>query len=97
MDWYLASVLVFIAVLAVLVYRDRHKFTRDSIFLLRRTQRGKDTVIRIGTTFPRFWKYVGFVSVVVGFIVSVLGLKMLADNIMAVSYTHLTLPTTPYV
>lgn len=82
MDWYLVSVLVFVVVLAVLIYKDRKKFTRESIFLLRRTQRGKDTIIRIGTTFPRFWKYVGFVSVVVGFIVSVLGLKMLADNIM---------------
>ena len=80
MDWYLVSVIVFIAVLAVLVYRDRRKYKRESILLLRRTQRGKATLVWLGTRFPRFWKYVGFVSVVTGFIVSVYGLKMLADN-----------------
>jgi membrane-associated protease RseP (regulator of RpoE activity) len=81
--WYLLTVLVFAAILAVWVYRDRHKFKRESIFLLRRTQRGRGTLIKIGTSFPRFWKAVGFVSVTVGFIVSVLGLKMLIDNLVA--------------
>ena len=83
MDWYLVSVLVFSALLAVWVYRDRKKFTRESVFLLRRTQHGKRVLEWLGTRFPRFWKVVGFVSVLVGFGVSVLGTKMLIDNLMA--------------
>jgi hypothetical protein len=83
MDLYLASVLIFASILALWVYRDRRKFKRESILLIRRTQTGRNALIRIGTSFPRFWKAVGFVSVAVGFIVSVLGLKMLVDNLMA--------------
>ncbi len=82
MDWYLVSVLVFVAILAALVYRDRRKFTRESIFLLRRTKRGRGLIIKLGTRFPRGWRLVGYVSVATGFIVSVLGLKMLADNVV---------------
>ncbi len=91
--WYLASVLVFVVVLAGFVYRDRKKFTRESIFLLRRTKRGRNLLIKIGTRFPRFWLAVGFVSVVTGFIVSVLGLKMLVDNFLASLVTRATTPS----
>ena len=80
MDLYLISVLIFIAFLAVWVYKDRRKFTRQSIFLLRKTKRGRELITRVGTRFPKGWKYVGFVSVVTGFIVSVLGLNKLLDN-----------------
>ncbi|UCD03049.1 MAG: site-2 protease family protein [Candidatus Aenigmatarchaeota archaeon] len=82
LDFYLISVLVFIAILAVLVYRDRSKFKRESILLLRRTQRGKKFLIKIGTTFPRFWKVVGFVSVITGFVASVIGVKFIFDMLI---------------
>ncbi len=83
MDWYLVSVLVFAALLAVWVYRDRKKFERDSIFLLRRTKHGRAALTWLGTRFPRFWLVVGFFSVLTGFVVSVLGTKMLFDYLMA--------------
>ncbi len=91
--WYLSSVLVFAAVLIAWVYRDRSKFKRESIFLLRRTQRGRDTIVKIGTKFPRFWKYVGFVSVVVGAAASVFGLKMLIDNFLSLLVTKSAAPS----
>jgi membrane-associated protease RseP (regulator of RpoE activity) len=83
MDLYTVSVLVFVVILAVLIYRDRKKYTRESIFLLRKTKRGRGLIIRIGTKYPRGWKAVGLIAVVTGFIVSVLGLKMLFDNLMS--------------
>ncbi|MBN2330224.1 MAG: site-2 protease family protein [Candidatus Aenigmarchaeota archaeon] len=82
MDYYTISVLVFVAILAVLVYLDRKKYKRESIFLLRKTKRGRGLIIRVGTKFPRAWKAVGFVAVVTGFIVSIFGLKMLFDNLI---------------
>jgi len=93
MDWYLVSVLIFIVILAALVYRDRKKFKRESFLLLRRTQRGKEIIINIGTRFPRGWKWVGYVSVAVGFIVSVLGLKMLIDNFVKAITVKATTPS----
>jgi len=71
MDWYLVSVLVFIAVLAVIFYRDRKNVKRQSVLLIRRTQKGKKGIIALGRRFPRFWKAVGVIGVVFGFCVSV--------------------------
>lgn len=82
LDLYFLSVLLFAAVLAAWVYKDRRKFERESIFLLRRTQRGKELLTKIGTRFPRFWKVVGFISVVTGFVASALGVSMLIDMIL---------------
>ncbi|MBN1896395.1 MAG: site-2 protease family protein [Candidatus Aenigmarchaeota archaeon] len=83
MDLYLVSVIIFVILLALLVYKDRKSFQRESIFLLRRSKRGRGFLTKIGTTCPGGWKVVGFVSVITGFIVSVLGLKMLFDNLVA--------------
>lgn len=93
MDWYLVSVLVFILFLAVIIYRDRKKFTRESILLLRKTKRGRGLLIKIGTRFPRGWKLVGYVSVATGFVVSVLGVKMLIDNAMAAFAAKVSTPS----
>jgi len=82
MDWYMISVLVFVAMLAVLVFMDRKNFKRDSFFLLRRTRKGKGLIIRLGTRFPRGWKLVGYVSVATGFAGSVIGLKMFLDLLL---------------
>lgn len=93
MDLYLISVLIFVAFLVIIVYRDRKNFTRESIFLLRKTQRGKNLITKIGTSFPRFWKVLGFISVATGFIVSILGLKMLFDNLMTAISTKVASPS----
>jgi membrane-associated protease RseP (regulator of RpoE activity) len=71
MDLYSLSVLIFIALLTVLVIKDRKKFKREFILLLRKTTRGKGFIIKLGTRFPNFWKAVGGVAVVVGFLVSI--------------------------
>jgi membrane-associated protease RseP (regulator of RpoE activity) len=70
MDFYLISIIVFIIALAAFVYRDRKKFTREFILLTRRTNFGKGFITWLGTRFPRWWKAVGFVSVLVCFFVS---------------------------
>ncbi len=71
MDWYTISILVFVVILAVIFYRDRKNVERQSILLVRRTQRGKKGIIKIGQRFPRFWKGLGVVGVVMGFLMSI--------------------------
>ena len=93
MDWYLISVLIFVAVLAVLVYKDRRNYKRESILLLRRTKRGREMIIKIGTRFPRGWRLLGYVSVGTGLIVSVLGLKLLVDNLITAISTKAGAPS----
>ncbi len=66
-DPYFLSVLVFIAVLAVIVYRDRAHIERQSILLLRKSQVGKRGIIRLGERWPRFWRAFGTAGVLIGF------------------------------
>ena len=66
-DPYFLSVLVFIFILAVIVYRDRRHIERQSILLLRKSQVGKRAIVRLGERWPRFWKAFGTLGVIVGF------------------------------
>jgi membrane-associated protease RseP (regulator of RpoE activity) len=63
-DWYLVSVLIFAAIVAVLVCLDRKNWKRESILLLRKTQIGKRFLIKLGTRFPRFWLVIGAMAVI---------------------------------
>lgn len=74
--WYL-SIVIFILILAVMVYRDRRNFKRESILLLRRTQTSRNFIVRLGNRFPRFWKGLGTVSAIVGIFVSIWALLLL--------------------
>jgi membrane-associated protease RseP (regulator of RpoE activity) len=76
-DWYLVSVLIFAAFLAVLVYMDRKSWKRESILLLRKTQKGKAFLIWLGTRFPRFWLVMGTFAVIITFLSSIWILWML--------------------
>jgi len=69
-DLYTTSVLIFAAFLAVIFWIDRKNVTRESVLLLRKTQRGKSFLIWLGTTFPGFWKAVGMIGVIAGFFMS---------------------------
>ena len=71
MDFYLISVLIFIAIIALILFKDRKNVERQLIFFIRKTQHGKSTIIRIGESFPRFWKVVSTIGVIVGFFMSI--------------------------
>jgi membrane-associated protease RseP (regulator of RpoE activity) len=71
MDGYLLSIIVFIILLALFLYKDRANIKRESILLLRKTKRGRNSIIRLATRFPRFWKWVGGLGVVTSFVASI--------------------------
>lgn len=71
MDAYTISVIVFVAILAILIWFDRKNFRRDFILLTRRTKRGKNFIIRKGRQWPRFYKWVGNIAIVICFLASI--------------------------
>ncbi len=74
LDWnliYWISVVVFLAFMVLVVYRDRKNFKRDFVILLRKTKRGRKFLVKTGTGHPTFWKWMGATGVVMGFLVSV--------------------------
>ncbi|MFH1445420.1 MAG: site-2 protease family protein [Nanoarchaeota archaeon] len=88
MDFYLLSVVVFAAVIVLILFKDRKNVERQSVMFLRKTQRGKATIIKIGTSFRRFWKVVGTIGVVTGFIASMFIFYWLVDNLLKVFTTE---------
>ncbi len=78
-DFYAVSVLIFVIILIGIVYKDRKKFTRDSIFLLRKTQTGRNFLTKLSGRFPRFWKHLGTVGVIVSILGSIYGFVLLLN------------------
>ena len=62
----LIFLIVFVTVLAALLYRDREKVQRQSILFYRRTKHGVDTIDKIAKAMPRFWNFYGWTGVVFG-------------------------------
>lgn len=81
-DPYMLSVLVFAFLLTIYVYRDRRKFERQSIILLRRTTKGRQAIIGIANRAPRFWKHLGNFGVVIGFGASIYVFFTLIENLI---------------
>lgn len=67
MDWYTISVIIFVLITGIICYKDRKNIKRESVLLLRKTQKGRKFLIYLGRRFPRFWKAIGFIAVIVGF------------------------------
>ena len=86
-DPYLISVLVFVVLLVVYVYRARKKFERQSILLLRRTTRGRNFIIRLAERHPVFWQHVGTGGVFVGFGASIFVFYTLISNLITAATT----------
>ncbi len=70
MDWYTVSVAVFILLLICILYKDRKNISRQSVLILRRTERGKGFLLQLGRRFPQFWKSLGTLGVCTGFFMS---------------------------
>lgn len=60
--------IISVALLGFLIYRDRENVQRESILFYRRTDKGLDLIDRIAKRFPRFWNFYGWTGLVVGII-----------------------------
>ena len=85
-DLYIASMLVFIALLALFFWYDRKNVQRQSILLLRKTTKGKAFLTSLGRRFPRIWWVYGSAAVASGFIASVF-ISIFLLNMVSVSLT----------
>ncbi len=91
-DLYLLSVLAFVAVLVLIVCRDRKNFEREGIVLLRRTQFGRGFIKRTGERFPRFWKALGTIGVFFGFGASVYIVYFLIERLVGFLMAPASMP-----
>ncbi len=88
MDVYSLSVLVFIILLCLIVYRDRKNFRREFILLLRRTQKGREVLKKIAESHPGILKWMGNISVLIGFFASI----WIFYQLLSITFENLLVP-----
>ena len=66
-DLYLLSILIFIAIFAIIIFRDRKNVEIKGVLFIRRTKKGRKLLDRIARISPKFWKILGSIGVVVCF------------------------------
>ncbi|MFH1977911.1 MAG: site-2 protease family protein [Candidatus Aenigmatarchaeota archaeon] len=88
----IVSIVAFIVIVALLVLKDRKKFQRDAVLLVRRTQRGKELIIRLGRSHPTFFRRLGNIGVVIGFIASIITIILLIQNLAMIATSTADIP-----
>ncbi|NOX71953.1 MAG: hypothetical protein GXO64_04640 [Candidatus Micrarchaeota archaeon] len=81
-DFYALSVILFVILLVAVLYKDRKNLERNSILLIRRTNKGSRTIRKIALRCPRFWKWVGNAGIIIGFVVSVYILYFMVQSLI---------------
>ncbi len=83
---YTSSAILFIIIIAVLLFRDRRNVRREGgIFFLRRTQRGKKFLTSLGSRHKKFWKQLGNIAILSGFVMSVWMTWMMAVQLQLIA------------
>jgi membrane-associated protease RseP (regulator of RpoE activity) len=72
----------FVAVLALLMYKDRKNVNRVSILFYRRTKRGLDLIDRIAKKTPRFWKVYGWTGFGIGILSVFVAVQQIGSSIL---------------
>lgn len=78
--------LAFIFILGILIYHDRKKVKLQGIVLMRRTEKGRDTIDKIAWRHPQFWRFIA----VAGVVISVPALIIISAFIINSSYLLIT-------
>jgi membrane-associated protease RseP (regulator of RpoE activity) len=84
MDIYTLSVFAFIILLAFLVYTRRKRIEFHGILLLYRTKRFRNMIDTIAQKFPRLWKIVGTIGIIVAFYFMASGMLYLIESAMLI-------------
>ncbi|MFH0832724.1 MAG: site-2 protease family protein [Candidatus Aenigmatarchaeota archaeon] len=64
----LISFVIFILVIAILIYRDRAKVKRDGILLIRRTKKGRNFIDNVAKSHKKFWNYFTTFGIIIAII-----------------------------
>jgi membrane-associated protease RseP (regulator of RpoE activity) len=96
-DAYFASVAVFFALLAALIYYDRKHIEFHYVLAMRKTQWGKDFIDAAAKRFPTFWKVFSTVGVVVAFGLMAYGLYLVLFTAQLIVTRAITAPAIQFV
>lgn len=83
----LVFLIVFVAVLGALMWKDRKNVNRVSILFYRRTKRGLNLIDRIAKKAPRFWKIYGWTGFGIGVLSVFVAVQQIGSSILSIGST----------
>src|SRR3989304_4233657 len=75
----------FIAVVAVLLYRDRKNVKLQGIMFIRRTQKGRNFIDKIAKASPGFWNFLAILGIIICIPALIFGTVFLAGNAIEIA------------
>jgi membrane-associated protease RseP (regulator of RpoE activity) len=96
-DLYFASVVLFFATLAYIIYRDRKNLEIHYVLVMRKTQWGKDIIDAAAERFPLFWKVFSTVGVFVAFGLMAYGVYLISLSAQLIINRAITIPAIQFV
>jgi len=92
-DSYSLSILAFIVLLAVIIYRDRKNIKISNYVLItRRSRKGIEILDKMGK-YKKFWKVVGFIGILTAFYLMIVGVSSLFEVSKKIITSEITGPT----
>ena len=86
LDPWIASIFVFMAIIGVILWRDRNNIEREGIIIVRRTKKGLKLINSIAKKSPKFWKVVSTLGVFLSIGVMVMTLYLILNNVINVFF-----------
>ncbi len=83
----LIFLIVFVAILGTLMWKDRKNVNRVSILFYRRTKKGLDMIDRIAKKAPRFWSIYGWTGFAVGIISIFVAAQQIGSSLLQIGNT----------
>lgn len=97
-DLYTLSVLVFAAVIAILIWRDRKNVQWSyGVLFMRRTSRFKKAIGDIAARSPRFWKFLSTIGVLACFGMMAYGIWLLFSIALAIAAGLIKVPALSFI
>jgi membrane-associated protease RseP (regulator of RpoE activity) len=76
-DLYSLSVILFFAVLAIVIYKDRKNIDFKYILFMRKTKRFRNLIDRIAKISPKFWSIIANLAIIVCFVTMAIGVYIM--------------------
>jgi len=97
-DVYFWSVVVFFAILAALIYRDRKKMEFHSYILaMRKTKRGRRFIDRVAQASPRLWRGLATIAAIAAFGFMAYGLYLILLSTQLIFAKIITVPAIQFI
>ncbi len=78
----IASIIIFVAIIAIIIWRDRENIERHSVLIVRRTRKGIEFIKKVANRHSKIWKIYSTIGVYLSLVITVVGFLFLGYNVL---------------